>query len=122
MSEHTHLLAKPHRILGTDGKRITASAGTPITPTEAQLQNMPDVFLLRDGHAVGEFDEKHDMRGKSVGSIKDHIADISDFEVLEEMAAEESQGRNRPGAMNAITKRTDFVIAENEEAAGSEEG
>ena len=117
MTEHTHVLAREHSIFDGDGKRYKAPAGTPVTPTEAQLRNMPDVFLGTDGHAVDEVPAAHGMKGKSITSIKDEVAELTDFAVLESMIAEEEAVRNRKGAIAAIAARIEFLTAEAEEAA-----
>jgi hypothetical protein len=117
MTQHTHVLAKEHGIIDDDGNRVKAPAGTPVSPTEAQLKNMPDVFLGTDGHAVDSVSEEHGMRGKSITSIKDEVAEITDFAVLEAMMAEEEAVRDRKGAKTAIAARIEFLTAEAEEAA-----
>ena len=118
MSDHTHILARDFQVLGEDGLRTTEHAGYKITPTEDQLRNMPDVFLTADGHAIGVPTMEHGMKGKSIGSIKDEVAGISNLEVLDAMIAEEELERNRKGALKAIADRVEFVTAENEEEAG----
>ena len=117
MTEHTHVLAREHGIIGDDGKRVKAPAGTKVSPTAAQLVNMPDVFLTRDGAAVDEVPSEHGMKGLSITSIKDRVAEIDDFAVLESMIAEEEAVRDRKGAKNAIAARIEFLTAEAEEAA-----
>ncbi len=117
MTEHTHVLAREHSIFDDDGKRFVAAAGTPVSPTEAQLKNMPDVFLGLDGHAVDTVSTEHGMKGLSITSIKDRVADLTDFAVLEAMSAEEEAVRNRKGAISAIAARIEELTAEAEEAA-----
>ena len=117
MTEHTHMLAKPHGIITDDGDRITAPAGTPVSPSEEAVKAMPDVFLTRDGVAVDGEPTEHGMKGMSIGSVKDRVAEIDDFEVLEVMMAEEEAVRDRKGAKNAIAARIEFLTAEAEEAA-----
>ncbi len=121
MTDHTHLLAKEHGIIDDDGNRVNAPAGTPVSPTEAQLKNMPDVFLGLDSHPVDEVSSEHGMKGMSVTSIKDKVEEIDDFGVLEAMIAEEESVRNRKGAKSAIADRIEFLTAEAEEAAEAAE-
>lgn len=117
MTEHTHVLAREHGIIGDDGKRVKAPAGTKVTPTEAQLKNMPDVFLTSDGAAVDVIPSEHGMKGLSITSIKDRVDGITDFDVLDAMMAEEEAVRDRKGAKNAIAARIEYLTAEAEEAA-----
>ncbi len=117
MTEHTHVLAKVHGIIDDDGKRVNAPAGTKVSPTPAQLVNMPDVFLTVDGAAVDEVPSEHRMKELSITSIKDLVAEVDDFEVLEAMMAEEEAVRDRKGAKNAIAARIEFLTADAEEAA-----
>jgi len=118
MSEHTHVLARDFQVLHNDGSRTTEHAGYKISPTENQLRNMSDVFLTAGGHVIGTLAMVHGMKGKSVGSIKDEVAGISDLEVLDAMIAEEESERNRRGALKALAERIEYVTAENEERAG----
>ncbi len=117
MTDHTHILAKAHGIITDDGERITAPAGTPVSPSEDAVKAMPDVFLTRDGAAVDAEPTAHGMKGMSVGSVKDRVAEIDDFDVLEGMMAEEEAVRNRKGAKEAIAARIEFLTADAEEAA-----
>ncbi len=117
MTEHTHVLARVHGIIDDDGVRVKAPAGTFVSPTDAQLKNMPDVFLTRDGAAVDEVPSEHGMKGLSITSIKDRVAEIDDFEVLEAMMAEEEAVRDRSGAKKVIAARIELLTAEAEEAA-----
>jgi hypothetical protein len=116
--DHTHILARDFQVLHDDGTRTTEHAGYKITPTENQLRNMSDVFLTAGGHVIGESVMEHGMKGKSIGSIKDEVAGISDLGVLDAMIAEEESERNRKGALKALVDRIEFVTAENEEKAG----
>ena len=117
MTQHTHVLARVHSIIDDDGNRVKAPAGTPVSPTDAQLKNMPDVFVGQDGQPVDEVPSEHGMKGMSNTAIRDRVAEITDFAVLEAMMAEEEAVRNRKGAKDAIAARIEFLTAEAEEAA-----
>jgi hypothetical protein len=57
------------------------------------------------------------MKGMSITTVKDTVAEITDFDVLEAMMAEEEANRDRKGAKTAIAARIEFLTAAAEEAA-----
>ena len=115
--EHTHILAREFKIV-EDGVRRIAPAGERVTPTEAQLKNMPDVFLDSVGLPVDTPPETHGMREMSNGGIRDLVPTVDDIGTLNEMLSEEEEGRDRAGAKKAISARIEFVTAEAEELRG----
>jgi hypothetical protein len=112
---HTHVLAKPHKMIDEEGNRRVMPAGTPCSPTERQSKNMPDVFLLKDGQSEPEPSTGHRLKELSIGAIKDLVGGIDDIEELDTMLAEEEHGRNRKGAIKAIEDRIDVLAEDGEE-------
>lgn len=94
-----------------DGYRKFYPAGTPCSPTEQQVKNMPDLYAPIDGSAPAAEKTSHGLRGMSIGSIKEKIKKIDDVETLDEYMAEEESGRNRKGALEAIRSRLDDLTA-----------
>lgn len=115
MSNATHLLTKPHSMLDEDGHRRRMPAGTPCSPTERQVKNMPDVFAPIDGSAPRIEQTAHRLKEFSVGGIKELVENVEDIELLDEYAAEEESGRNRKGAMAAIVSRMAYLTSRDEE-------
>lgn len=102
---HTHVLAKPHVMVQSNGIRKTMPTGTPCSPTERQVLNMPDVFLRADGGRDREESRDHGMKFHSVGHIKDLAAETDDANTLRSMLSEEETGRDRKTVVKALSKR-----------------
>lgn len=102
---HTHVLAKPHGMMQSNGTRKLMPTGTPCSPSERQVLNMPDVFLRADGKTDRAESREHGMKFHSVGHIKDVTAESEDVELLEKMLGEEETGRARKSALAALKKR-----------------
>ena len=108
--KHSHMLTKPHSMIGEDGRRRVMPAGTPCSPTERQVKNMPDIFVLANGHgevapaSVG-------AKNYSVGAIKNLAAASEDIEQLRTLLADEKYGRNRKRAIDALTVKITELTA-----------
>ena len=105
MTRHTHVLTRPHKMTDEHGTRRFMPAGTPCSPTERQVLNMPDVYASADGTPATAAGEAHGLRDKSVNLIKALVLKTEDLALLDEYALEEEAGRNRKGAMGAINDR-----------------
>jgi hypothetical protein len=104
---HTHILAKPHSMIDENGTRKICPAGTPCSPTERQIKNMPDVFVSAGKatpapKSVGASD-------KSVSAIRTLAASSNDIAELEALLADERHGRERKGAISALTDRIEAL-------------
>ena len=102
---HTHVLAKPHVMVQGNGIRKMMPTGTPCSPTERQVLNMPDVFLRADGGEDREESREHGMKFHSVGHIKDLAEETEDVDTLKAMLSEEETGRDRKSVVQALKKR-----------------
>jgi hypothetical protein len=105
MAKHTHVLTRPHKMNDEYGTRRFMPAGTPCSPSERQVLNMPDVYASADGTPATAAGEAHGLRDKSVNLIKALVLKTEDLALLDEYALEEEAGRNRKGAMGAIQDR-----------------
>ncbi len=123
MTEHTHLLARPHRMV-MDGERKIFPTGTPCTPSESQLRNMPDVFLLAGGGPTDHPGDKYGLKNKSNAQVVEAVDGIDDIELLDAWGREEHAGRRRLGAMSAIKARIEELTdrAEDEDEDKDEDG
>ena len=105
-TKHTHKLARQFEYI-EDGKRIPGQVGDLVTPTEAQLQNMPDCFLTLGDAPVTASKDETGVLGMSVSAVKALVPEIHDRAELEKMAAEERGARDRVGVARAIEDRLD---------------
>lgn len=115
MAKHTHILARPHKMADEKGVRRFMPAGTPCSPSERQILNMPDVFASVDGSPAAKAAEAHGLRDISVNLIKTRVEKIYDIALLDEYALEEEVGRNRKGALLAIQKRIEELTEPGDE-------
>lgn len=119
MSNHTHILASSHYGFegsGENRRRVNMIAGTRYTPTESELKNMPDKFMTSDGHALDRQLTRFGLKDLANSVIKDLAnEDKWSVEDLHEMIDEEAAGKNRSGAISAITARIEELEEPEEE-------
>ncbi len=119
-TEHTHRLARAYSHI-VEGKRVEGRVGDPITPTKNQLRNQPDCFVSEDGTKTKAPSNTTGIKAVAASSAVDHVAGITDREVLEAMLEEEQTGRERVTVTRAIEDRLDELDEELDPAEDGEQ-